>query len=65
MSKKDFLEWLRTHPHITLARLEESCELYPGTLKKALKNERLLPVKHLAKLIEEIEKYGYKNKKKQ
>ncbi len=59
MSTKDFLQWLKEHPHIAPARLEKSCKLYPGTITKALKGKQALSKKHLDTLEKELEKYGY------
>lgn len=57
----DIIDWLRDHPLLSLNAIEKQLDLPQGTLSKALKGSRDLPVKHQSPLAELLKSYGYPN----
>lgn len=60
MKKNKIVEFLRSHPLISIYGLEKQIKISEGTIAKAVKGDRSLPDKYNELIEPVLKEYGYK-----
>jgi DNA-binding IscR family transcriptional regulator len=50
--------WLKAHPLISILALEKKSEVAKNTISNSLNSERLIPPKHIQKIMSVLKDYG-------